>query len=98
MSNSQTPPGRNSNALVVRLKPSGPHQWARCAGSVYASKTRRRGPSMTRETTISRSASARPLAVAAIALFPPLKLPDVPLETVEALVPELLEAADPVAY
>src|SRR5262245_14486928 len=61
MTNFQTPPRRTSIDCVVVVKPSGPHQWPTCAGSVKASNTSSRGASIKRVTTISRSA-ATPVA------------------------------------
>ncbi len=53
-----SPPTRNSNASVVVVNPSGPHQCARCRASVNASKTSSLGASMRREMTISLSVVA----------------------------------------
>src|SRR5438067_12826285 len=94
---SHTPPGLKSNACVVILLPShGAHHSARWAALVNASKTIRRGPSMMRETTISRSASL--LASLAIWMLLLLKSLHVLVEPVEILVPVLLEADDPLVH
>src|SRR5438445_7586976 len=94
---SHTPPGLKSNACVVILLPShGAHHSVRWAALVNASKTIRRGPSMMRETTISRSASL--LASLAICMLLLLKFLHVLVEPVEVLVPILLEANDPLVH
>src|SRR4249919_2529256 len=93
MMNSQTPPGRNANWCVVVVKPSGPHHRAKCFASVNARKTMDRGPPIVRVTTISRSDAAASLRVVTGLLL--LELLDEFIEAVEALVPELLEPADP---
>src|SRR2546428_13948060 len=94
---SHTPPGLNSNACVVILLPAhGAHHSARWSALVNASKTSRRGPSMMRETTISRSASV--LASLAICMLLLLKFLHVLVEPVEVLVPVLLEANDPLVH
>src|SRR5947209_20558873 len=94
---SHTPPGLKSNAWVVILLPAhGAHHSARWVALVNASKTIRRGPSMTRETTISRSASL--LASLAICLLLLLKFLHVFVEPFEVLVPVLLEPDDPLMH
>src|SRR5881396_2924776 len=93
---SHDPPGLKSNAFVVILPPVGAHHWARWVALVNASKTSRRGPSMMRETTISRSASL--LASVAICVLLLLKFLHVFVQPVEALVPVLLEANDPLVH
>src|SRR5438874_2098136 len=94
---SHTPPGLKSNACVVILLPShGAHHWARWLALVNASKTSRRGPSMMRETRISRSASL--LASLGICMLLLLKFLHVLVEPVEVLVPVLLEADDPLVH
>src|SRR4026209_2962112 len=97
-----SPPTRNSNARVVVVNPSGPHHCDRWRTSVNASNTSSRGALITREITISRSAvtdcagACRPVAVIWSALLPCLlELLHVRVQPVEALVPELLEPADP---
>src|ERR1700730_13084899 len=55
----QTPPARKSNVCVVSEKPFGPHQCARCFGSVQASNTRLRGASNTRLPEITFGSSVR---------------------------------------
>src|SRR2546428_13783317 len=94
---SHTPPGLKSNACVVILLPAhGAHHSARWLALVNASKTSRRGPSMMRETTISRSASL--LASLAICMLLLLKFLHVLVEPVEVRVPVLLEANDPLVH
>src|SRR5207253_1309340 len=94
---SHSPPGLKSNACVVILLPAhGAHHSARWVALVNASKTSRRGPSMMRETTISRSASLlAPLAIFVLLL---LKFLHVLVEPIEVLVPVLLEANDPLMH
>src|SRR5438445_5973815 len=93
---SHTPPGLKSNACVVILLPAhGAHHSARWVALVNASKTSRRGPSMMRETTISRSAS---LLASAIWMLLLLKFFHILVEPVEVLVPVLLEANDPLVH
>src|SRR5712664_2794920 len=94
---SHTPPGLKSNACVVILLPAhGAHHSARWVALLNASKTSRRGPSMMRETTISRSASLS--ACLAICVLLLLKFLHVLVEPVEVLVPVLLEADDPLVH
>src|SRR5579863_4721004 len=95
MMNSHSPPWRNSNAFVVIVNPLGPNQWARCLASVKASNTRRGGPSIVRERTISRSATDSSLGLAAMQLLLFLQFLHIGIEPVKALVPEMLEPADP---
>src|SRR4030081_757268 len=95
MMKSHTPPGRNSNARVVVVNPFGPHHWLRCLALVNASYTRRRGPSMVRETTISRSEALRLLGADATSFLLAPKFLHVLVEPVETPVPELLEPAGP---
>src|ERR1700722_7453125 len=53
--NRQRPPSRMSISRVSVVKPSGPNQRTTSAGSLQALKTRSRGASSTRDSTISRS-------------------------------------------
>src|SRR6478672_12260627 len=59
MTKRQTPPGLNSNALVVVRKPSGPHHCARCFGSVHTDHTRSRGAPITRDPRITFGSDCR---------------------------------------
>src|SRR3977135_488189 len=95
MMKAQTPPGRNSKVRVVVVNPFGPQPRPRCAGSVNASNTSRRGPWMVREMMNSRSAAIGLLFANVIAVLLALKLLHVLVEPVEALAPELFEPADP---
>src|SRR5690606_38695746 len=92
MVNTHSPPGPNSNESVVVVNPSGPHHRARCSASEKDSNTKRRGASISRSMTISRSR-----AVLGRSMFPFLSFQFlcVCLETVERSLPEALEAADP---
>src|SRR5438093_5252725 len=94
---SHTPPGLKSNACVMILLPGhGAHHSVRWVALVNASKTSRRGPSMMRETRISRSASL--LASLGICMLLLLKFLHVLVEPLEVLVPVLLEANDPLVH
>src|ERR1700716_963207 len=95
MTKSHTPPGRNSNARVVVVNPFGPHHWARCVTSVNASNTRRRGPSMVRDTMISRSEAVRLLFADATFVLLLLKFLYILVKPVETFAPELLEPSHP---
>src|SRR6185437_11077350 len=70
----------------IVVKPCGPHQRAICSGWVHALNTSRRGASMTRVTTSSRSAVA--LMLPSTSLLLALQFLQVALEPVEALFPE----------
>src|SRR5712692_6034764 len=70
------------------------HHLPRCATSVKASNTSVRGPSMIRDTTISRSASvcvSAPTAMRSLLLL----FLHVLVELIEPFAPELFEANDP---
>src|SRR6185437_4095630 len=83
------PPTRTSIWKPSEVKPFGPHQLAACSASVQALKTRRRGASMTRVRTSSRSAVCWSESVlAATSLLLALQLFQVVLQPVEALFPE----------
>src|SRR5271166_5421734 len=77
----------------IVVKPCGPHQRAMCSGCVHALNTSRRGASMTRVTTSSRSAV---LMFASTALLLALQFLQVALEAVEALFPEDAVVLQPV--
>src|SRR5207253_640997 len=81
---------------VILLPAHGAHHSARWVALVNASKTSRRGPSVMRETTISRSASL--LASLAICMLLLLKFLHVLVEPIEVLVPVLLEPNDPLMH
>src|SRR5580693_3891293 len=59
MTKRQTPPGRRSKLMVVWVKPFGPHQCAKCFGSVQAANTRSRGASNSRTPMIDRGSLSR---------------------------------------
>src|SRR5882724_6704785 len=70
MTKRHTPPGLKSNALVVVRKPSGPHHFPRCFGSVHTDQTNSRGASSSRVPTITFGSESRSmLFVAATFLF-----------------------------
>src|ERR1700722_11244550 len=54
MSSCSAPPGRTSALASGVVKPSGPHQAARCRASVNAAKTSSRGALRVRDITTSR--------------------------------------------
>src|SRR5260370_32392257 len=62
------PPGRTSISHTGLVKPCGPHQCAKWAGSVHILNTSSRGASMTRLRMSSRSAAA--VAACAIWIVP----------------------------
>src|SRR5580698_5167726 len=102
MTKSQSAPGRNSKDRVVVVNPFGPHHRDRCRTRVNASNTSSRGAPITREITISRSAVAcsPSLLVSVIEwslLRLLLQLLHVLIQPAEALAPEPLEAAHPLA-
>src|SRR5690606_16080870 len=85
-----------SNVRVVVVKPSGPHHCSRRSSSENASKTRARGPSISRDTTISRSAcDTWSVSGVRTICFLLLKLLHVFVQAVEALGPELFEPDHP---
>src|SRR5262245_29248457 len=99
------PPGRTSILLASVVKPCGPHHRTRCSGWVEALKTRGRGASKTRVTTSSRSAvttSSRSvdavavLVLGAIGLVRLLKVAQIVLEAIQALLPETPIMLEPV--
>src|SRR5271165_1861955 len=69
----------------IVVKPCGPHQRAMCSGCVHALNTSRRGASITRVTTSSRSVV---LVLASTTLLLALQSLQVVLQAVEALLPE----------
>src|SRR5277367_3146012 len=103
MTNRQLPPGLKSIAWVVMVKPFGPHQCARCFGSVHSLNTSARGASKTRVTTISRAelsmaAATLLLAATLVLLFFGIFLlqpAQIILEAIEALLPEPSVAVEP---
>src|SRR5688572_13638395 len=101
MTNRHTPPSRISKALVVVVKPSGPHQCARCLGSLQARHTRSRGASNSRIVTIASGARSRSttLFLAAtflLRLFLGLQLAQIVLEPVQPVFPKPAIALQPV--
>src|SRR6266571_4682361 len=111
MTKRQTPPGRMSNALVVVVKPFGPHHCARCLGSVQAEKTSSRGASNSRVPMIERGSRSRsrllvagmfsifPLRSSIVALLGALfglQLLQVSVQPIEALVEKAAVVREPV--
>src|SRR6187455_1130030 len=100
MTKRHTPPGRMSNALVVVVKPSGPHHCDRCLGSVHAVHTSSRGASNSRMPTIARGSLSRStlFLAATLALLGLLRilafgrlglqLAEIVLQAVEPLLPK----------
>src|SRR6185437_4162737 len=66
MTKRQMPPARNSNALVLVVKPSGPHHCARYLGSVHCCHTSLRGASNTRVPMIERGSRSRSILFVAL--------------------------------
>src|SRR6516162_4792591 len=92
----QEPPGRTSIWAEIVVKPRGPHQRARCPGSVHILKTSRRGASKIRVMTSSRSAErAAASAVMAILLLPALQFAEIRVEAIKAVVPEMAVVLEP---
>src|SRR6516165_6675304 len=92
----QAPPGRTSMQLESPVKPRGPHQRARCSGSVHILKRSRRGASKIRVTTSSRSADrAAASAVRVILPLPALKFAEIRVEAIKAIVPEMAVVLEP---
>src|SRR6185295_7880532 len=110
MTKRHTPPTRRSNALVVVEKPSGPHHFARCWGSVHTAKTRSRGASSTRVPIMAGGSSAssklffpdtrlllpRPCLFLLLLLLLRLQLAQIIFEAIEALFPKAAVAFEPV--
>src|SRR5438045_4821456 len=95
MMNRHVPPGLNENSCVVMVNPRGPHQLARCFGSVHMSKTRSAGASNRRVAEIERASSVFAAAVAGIFLLLVLNFAKVFVQSVEAFFPESAVVIDP---
>src|SRR6516164_6174181 len=92
----QVPPGRTSMRPESPVKPRGPHQRARCSGSVHILKRSMRGASKIRVTTSSCSAErSAASAVMAIRPLPALKFAKIRVETIKAVVPEMAVVLEP---
>src|SRR5687768_5882028 len=79
------------------VKPFGPNQRSRCSALVQALKTSSRGASKVRSRTMVRADSATGLVgVMLLSLSFSLKLVQVFVETVEALLPELPVVVEPI--
>src|SRR6516162_1637222 len=92
----QTPPGRTSIRPEIVVKPRGPHQRTRCAGSVHILKTSQHGASKIRVMTSSRSAErATASAVIAILLLPALQFAEIFVEAIKAFFPEATVVLEP---
>src|SRR5947207_2522424 len=102
MTNRQIPPGRGSNALVVVVKPFGPHHCVRCFTSVQAAKKRWRGASNTRDVMIARGSVSVSMLCLAATPFPPglpvlgLQFTQIIAQAIEPLVPDAPIAFEPV--
>src|SRR5580692_8324500 len=111
MTKRHTPPGRKSKALVVVVKPFGPHHCARCFTSVNAENTKSRGASNTRIAMIESGSPSRSTltAVSIVAILLVLdgtvfgilfglglKLPQIVVEAIEALLEKAAVVAKPV--
>src|ERR1043166_4208190 len=90
-----SPPGRTSILRIVFVKPFGPHQWMTWRGSVHIRHTSSRGASNTRVAAISRSLVVAALAAAMLLLLF-FQFAEVVVEAIEALLPKLFVAIDPV--
>src|ERR1035438_4817099 len=101
MTKRQTPPLRNSNRLVVVVKPSGPHHCAKCFGSVKAANTSSRDASNTPVPTMERGSRSRSMLFVAVTLaflaasFGLQRL-QIIVEAIEPLLPEPAVFAEPV--
>src|SRR5258705_12029617 len=100
MSERHFPPGRASSSTTGVVKPFGPHQCLACSGSDQTFQTRSIGASYVRFITSSRSA-VDPFGLLAalradILFLLLLKLCQVDVEVIEALLPEMAVALDPV--
>src|SRR6185503_856471 len=103
MTKRQTPPGRMSKALVVVVKPFGPHHCARCLGSVHASNTSARGASSSRTAMMACGSRSRSMLFLAATLrlrlcrfLCRLQLVQVVLQAIEARFPEAAIAFQPI--
>src|SRR5690242_15476788 len=74
--------------MIVLVKPRGPHQRARCSGSVQALNTRLRGASKRRVRTSTRSADSAALLLAAMSLLLLLQFAQIIVQPIETLLPE----------
>src|SRR5262245_55194781 len=96
MTKRHTPPVRRSYALVVVVKPFGPHNCVRCSGSVQAVHTSSRGASYSRDAMIICGSCARSiLFLAATLLLPGLQFPQVNVQSVESFFPEAAVFLEP---
>src|SRR5437762_11262469 len=97
MTTRHTPPGRTSLSCRVFVKPSGPHQWTTCFGSVHIRHTSSRGASKTRVAAISFCAAFATAMSFLLFLLFLFQLAEVLVQSVEALFPEFAVVLDPVA-
>src|SRR6516225_7140394 len=92
----QAPPGRTSIPAEIVVKPRGPHQRARCSGSVHILKTSRRGALKTRVMTNSRPAAGAAASAVAVTLpFRALQLAEIVVEAIKAVVPKMPVVLEP---
>src|SRR5258708_27788882 len=97
MTKRQMQQGRMSNALVVVLKPCGPHHCAKCLGSVHTVHTRSRGASNTRVPMIDRESLSRSRLFLALTLrLLRLQFFQIVSQAIETLVPEAAILPKPV--
>src|SRR6266576_7280576 len=82
------PPGRESNSARGMPTPIGPHHFCTCSGWVNTSKTRSRGASKTRSMTSSLIGISTTLSLAAMSLLLHLQFFQVPVQTIEPLLPD----------
>src|SRR5579884_2503405 len=82
------PPTRASTWQTGLVKSLGPHQRARCAGSVQSLKTVSRGASKTRTSSIARSESSSTGSFFALMSLLLLQLFEIAVQPIEALFPE----------
>src|ERR1700722_3274771 len=93
------PPTRRSTSQTGFVKPFGPHQRARCAGSVHTLNTISGGASKTRSMTSSLSAALAAglmLAFSAMFFLLAFQFVQIIVQTVEALLPEAAIASHPI--
>src|SRR5947207_10453321 len=96
MPNRYAPPGRISIVQAIVVTPCGPHQRAICAGCVHALNTRRRGASISRDTTSESSLSRSAATASATRPLLSLQFFHIALEPIEALLPEPAIVAEPI--
>src|SRR5580658_9245509 len=93
----QWPPGRTFISMFWVVKPTGPHHWTTCFGSVHILKTSFGGASKSRVKSSSRSEGmvSVTLFFSGISFLRCLDFLEVIVEAIEALLPELAIALEP---